>query len=63
MVKSGLDAKKIEEAGGHPRVSSYRLAAHLGSAFALYGLLLNTTINVLKRPQTGNSDELVISPF
>jgi cytochrome c oxidase assembly protein subunit 15 len=49
MVKSGLDAKKVEEAGGVPRVSAYRLAAHLGNAFALYGLLLNTSINVLKR--------------
>ena len=48
MVKSGLDAQKVQESGGIPRVSAYRLAAHLGSAFVLYGLLLNTSINILK---------------
>ncbi|TFK74498.1 COX15-CtaA-domain-containing protein [Pluteus cervinus] len=34
MVKSGLE--EIEEPGGVPRVSQYRLAAHLGTALALY---------------------------
>lgn len=46
MVKSGLKQEIVEQ-GQVPRVSSYRLAAHLGSAFALYGLLVNTAINIL----------------
>ncbi|XP_028391243.1 cytochrome c oxidase assembly protein COX15 homolog [Dendronephthya gigantea] len=38
MVKSGLDEEKISKTQ-IPRVSQYRLAAHLGSAFALYSLM------------------------
>ncbi|GAM22046.1 hypothetical protein SAMD00019534_052210 [Acytostelium subglobosum LB1] len=38
MVKSGLDEKLI--VGEVPRVSQYRLAAHLGSAFVIYSSLL-----------------------
>ncbi|KYQ91692.1 cytochrome c oxidase assembly protein [Tieghemostelium lacteum] len=37
MVKSGLDEKLI--VGDVPRVSQYRLAAHLGSAFVIFGSL------------------------
>ncbi|EGC36625.1 hypothetical protein DICPUDRAFT_54540 [Dictyostelium purpureum] len=37
MVKSGLDEKLIQ--GEVPRVSQYRLAAHLGSAFVIYTAL------------------------
>jgi len=45
MVKSGLVEKD------HPRVSQYRLAAHLGSAFVLYTGMLWTTFDfVLTRP-------------
>ncbi|KAM0752812.1 COX15-CtaA-domain-containing protein [Meredithblackwellia eburnea MCA 4105] len=36
MVKSGLDEKSVQELGGIARVSQYRLAAHLGMAFAVY---------------------------
>lgn len=46
MVKSGLKSEIVEN-GEVPRVSAYRLAAHLGTAFALYGLLTNTAINIL----------------
>lgn len=35
MVKSGLD-NEILEKNAHPRVSQYRLAAHLGAAFAFF---------------------------
>lgn len=35
MVKSGLD-EKLQEEGKVPRVSQYRLAAHLGTAFLVY---------------------------
>lgn len=46
MVKSGL-RQEIAEKGEPARVSQYRLAAHLGSAFALYLGLLNTGMRVL----------------
>lgn len=50
MVKSGLKAEIVENKEV-PRVSAYRLAAHLGSAFVLYGLLTNTAINILSPNQ------------
>ena len=37
MVKSGLEEPAALDI---PRVSQYRLAAHLGSAFLLYSLML-----------------------
>ncbi|KAF9379684.1 Cytochrome c oxidase assembly protein cox15 [Podila verticillata] len=36
MVKSGLDEQLMQTPGATPRVSQYRLAAHLGSAFLIY---------------------------
>ena len=36
MVKSGLQDSLMETPGAVPRVSQYRLAAHLGMAFLLY---------------------------
>ena len=36
MVKSGLDERNFEENNSVPRVSQYRLAAHLSMAVALY---------------------------
>ncbi|BGP16413.1 Cytochrome c oxidase assembly protein cox15 [Rhodosporidiobolus nylandii] len=36
MVKSGLDEESVKDLGGVPRVSQYRLAAHLGMAFLVY---------------------------
>lgn len=36
MVKSGLEDSLMETPGAVPRVSQYRLAAHLGTAFVLY---------------------------
>ena len=49
MVKSGL----VDD----PRVSSLRLAAHLGLAFALYGLMLYTAMGLLWPLRTASSDE------
>jgi len=54
MVKSGLVEKD------HPRVSQYRLAAHLGSAFALYTAMLWTTLDFIVPPMA-NSAKLVPS--
>lgn len=39
MVKSGLDPKNFEENNSVPRVSQYRLAAHLSAAVALYSAM------------------------
>ncbi|XP_071511026.1 heme A synthase COX15-like [Diadema antillarum] len=49
MVKSGL-----EEPAKHdiPRVSQYRLAAHLGSAFLLYSLMLWGGLTQVLKPLT-----------
>ena len=49
MVRSGLDQKKVDEIeGGIPRVSPYRLAAHLTCAFAIFTGLLHTGLGVLQ---------------
>nr|XP_054766215.1 cytochrome c oxidase assembly protein COX15 homolog [Lytechinus pictus] len=56
MVKSGL-----EEPAKHdiPRVSQYRLAAHLGSAFVLYSLMLWGGLSQILKPLTiANSKNL-----
>ncbi|KAM0683643.1 Cytochrome c oxidase assembly protein cox15 [Mitosporidium daphniae] len=46
MVKSGLDPEIIEKKAA-PRVSHYRLAAHLTTAFAIYLLMLRTGLSLL----------------
>ena len=55
MVKSGL--QEPERKTDTPRVSPYRLAAHLTSAFAIYSGLVWTTLQVL-RP-TGLGEDCV----
>ena len=49
MVKSGL----VDD----PRVSSLRLAGHLGLAFLIYGLMLYTALTLLAPIRTPSSDE------
>ncbi|XP_013409546.1 cytochrome c oxidase assembly protein COX15 homolog [Lingula anatina] len=49
MVKSGLKEKK--DPNWIPRVSQYRLASHLGSAFILYSLFLWGSLSHLLTPQ------------
>jgi len=49
MVKSGLDDKIVEEKAV-PRVSHYRLAAHLGTAFAIYSAMLWSALDLLTSP-------------
>ncbi|GAA5840179.1 hypothetical protein JCM9279_002302 [Rhodotorula babjevae] len=46
MVKSGLDADSVKDLGGVPRVSQYRLAAHLGMAFLVYSSCLRLGLGV-----------------
>lgn len=62
MVKSGLEVinsnlvfflnspQETKDNSTIPRVSPYRLAAHLTSAFAIYSILLWTTLSI-RRPQ------------
>ncbi|KXT10443.1 hypothetical protein AC579_7891 [Pseudocercospora musae] len=58
MVKSGLKDDLFEQ-GKHPRVSQYRLAAHLGTAFVAYlcmfwnGIRILQTHALLKDPVQG----------
>lgn len=46
MVKSGLKDDLFEQ-GQHPRVSQYRLAAHLGTAFIAYLTMLTNGMRIL----------------
>lgn len=48
MVKSGLEDSIMDTPGAVPRVSQYRLAAHLGTAFVLYVGMFGTGIAALK---------------
>jgi cytochrome c oxidase assembly protein subunit 15 len=58
MVKSGL-VDDLFAAGSHPRVSQYRLTAHLGTAFICYvamlwnGLSILRDRSILANPQRG----------
>jgi heme a synthase len=48
MVKSGLEDSLLETPGAVPRVSQYRLAAHLGTALALYAWMLGSGLAIIK---------------
>jgi cytochrome c oxidase assembly protein subunit 15 len=48
MVKSGLRDDLFAEPGSHPRVSQYRLTAHLGAAFAVYAAMLWSSLDILR---------------
>ncbi|KAI9219161.1 cytochrome oxidase assembly protein-domain-containing protein [Blastocladiella britannica] len=49
MVKSGLENDILDHQHATPRVSQYRLAAHLGSAFVIYILSLWSGMEVLSQ--------------
>jgi heme a synthase len=49
MVKSGLKEEELQAQDGVPRVSQYRLAAHLGTAFGVYTLMVLMGLSVLKK--------------
>jgi len=59
MVKSGLNEPK--KSTDIPRVSHYRLAAHLGSAFLLYSGFLWTSLTCLFDAQKSTADAKVLS--
>lgn len=50
MVKSGLTREALAEANpsGVPRVSQYRLAAHLGMAFAVYAVCVREALAIVR---------------
>ncbi|KAJ1981497.1 Cytochrome c oxidase assembly protein cox15 [Dimargaris verticillata] len=48
MVKSGLDHTLMDDPGAVPRVSQYRLAAHLGTAFLAYTGMYFTGLSVFR---------------
>lgn len=50
MVKSGLTREALAEANpsGVPRVSQYRLAAHLGMAFAVYAVCIREALGIIR---------------
>lgn len=47
MVKSGLDEQFLSQKGSHPRVSQYRLTAHLGAAFLAYIAMFTTGLSIV----------------
>jgi heme a synthase len=48
MVKSGLEQSLLDTPGAVPRVSQYRLSAHLGTALVLYAGMLSTGLAVIR---------------
>ncbi|KAJ7162529.1 cytochrome oxidase assembly protein-domain-containing protein [Mycena crocata] len=48
MVQSGMEDSLLETPGAVPRVSHYRLAAHLAMAFALYTGMFSTGMAIMK---------------
>jgi heme a synthase len=58
MVKSGLKAEELHAQDGVPRVSQYRLAAHLGTAFGVYTIMILLGLSVLKKNRFLRMDTL-----
>ena len=61
MVKSGLKADELQAQDGVPRVSQYRLAAHLGTAFAVYSLMVLLGLRVLNANKALRMDSITRS--
>jgi cytochrome c oxidase assembly protein subunit 15 len=57
MVKSGLEESLMDDPTAIPRVSQYRLAAHLGTAFLLYIGMLGTGLAALRDWQFAKGDK------
>jgi cytochrome c oxidase assembly protein subunit 15 len=55
MVKSGLK-DDLFAPGSHPRVSQYRLTAHLGTAFICYTAMLWNGISILRDAKVATGD-------
>ena len=59
MVKSGLKEDGLVAQDGVPRVSQYRLAAHLGTAFMVYTLMVLMGLSVLRQHKYARMDPLL----
>ncbi|KAK4189362.1 cytochrome oxidase assembly protein-domain-containing protein [Podospora australis] len=62
MVKSGLK-DDLFAPGSHPRVSQYRLAAHLATAFACYSWMLLAGLSVLRTHKALRDPEAAAKQF
>ncbi|KXX75024.1 Electron transfer protein 1, mitochondrial [Madurella mycetomatis] len=62
MVKSGLK-DDLFAPGSHPRVSQYRLAAHLATAFVCYSWMLLTGLGVLRTHRALRDPEAAAEQF
>jgi cytochrome c oxidase assembly protein subunit 15 len=62
MVKSGLK-DDLFEPGSHPRVSQYRLTAHLATAFICYGWMLFSGLHVLRAQRILSHPEAAAQTF
>lgn len=62
MVKSGLK-DDLFAPGSHPRVSQYRLAAHLATAFVCYSWMLLTGLGVLRTHRALRDPETAAKHF
>ncbi|KAI9354911.1 cytochrome oxidase assembly protein-domain-containing protein [Pilaira anomala] len=49
MVKSGLSEALMKEPGSVPRVSQYRLTAHLATAIAIYGSTIFVAADIIRQ--------------
>lgn len=56
MVKSGIQDDLFQEPGSHPRVSQYRLTAHLAAAFAVYTAMIWNGLSILREHRLLNPD-------
>ncbi|KAG2188887.1 hypothetical protein INT44_004027, partial [Umbelopsis vinacea] len=54
MVKSGLSQALMKEPGAVPRVSQYRLTAHLATAFIIYGSTVMVAADVIRQHKLAN---------
>jgi cytochrome c oxidase assembly protein subunit 15 len=54
MVKSGLSKAMMKEPGAVPRVSQYRLTAHLATAFIIYGSTVMVASDIMRQAKLAN---------
>jgi heme a synthase len=58
MVQSGLKKEELRAQDGVPRVNQYYLAAHLGTAFGVYTIMVLLGLSVLKKNKFVRIDSL-----
>lgn len=63
MVKSGIQDDLFQKPGSHPRVSQYRLTAHLGAAFAVYTAMLWNGLSILRDNRLLKDPKIALAEF